>query len=78
MLARTILRNHSHDTDNTYRVGCGHPVGATGVRQIADLWGQMQGRCNAHQVMPLPRLGVAANLGGDDKTAVVTILKSCA
>jgi hypothetical protein len=35
-------------------VGFGHPVGATGVKQLVELWRQMKGRCGDYQV-PSPR-----------------------
>jgi acetyl-CoA acetyltransferase len=58
-------------------LGCGHPVGATGVRQIAEIVQQMQGRAPAGvQLVPPPRRGLSANLGGDDKTAVVSVLEN--
>jgi acetyl-CoA acyltransferase len=55
-------------------VGFGHPVGATGVKQILEIWRQMKGRCGDYQVRGDLRYGVTANMGGDDKTAVVTVL----
>jgi acetyl-CoA acyltransferase len=55
-------------------VGFGHPVGATGVKQILELHRQMKGVCGDYQVPRSLELGLAANMGGDDKTAVVTIL----
>jgi acetyl-CoA acyltransferase len=55
-------------------VGFGHPVGATGVKQLVELWRQMHGRCGDYQLAKPPRIGLAANMGGDDKTAVVTVL----
>lgn len=55
-------------------VGFGHPVGATGVKQIIELFRQMKGECGEYQVAVPPEIGVAANLGGDDKTAIVTVL----
>lgn len=57
-------------------VGFGHPVGATGVKQVVELVRQMKGQCGAYQVPGTPRLGLAANMGGDDKTSVVTILRA--
>ncbi len=44
----------------------GHPVGATGVAQIADVVGQMRAG--------LGDLGLAQNLGGTGATSVVTVL----
>jgi acetyl-CoA acyltransferase len=56
-------------------VGFGHPVGATGIKQILEIHRQMKGRCGDYQVPTLPRLGLTANMGGDDKTVVVSILR---
>ncbi len=58
-------------------VGFGHPVGATGVKQLLEIHRQMKGLCADYQMKHVPTIGVAANMGGDDKTAVVTILKNC-
>ncbi len=51
----------------------GHPVGATGVAQICDLFAQI--RCEAGE-MQLKRnsLGLAQNLGGSGASCVVSIL----
>ena len=57
-------------------VGFGHPVGATGVKQILEIHRQMHGLCGDYQVPNRPTVGLAANMGGDDKTAVVTILRA--
>jgi acetyl-CoA acyltransferase len=35
---------------------------------------QMKGRCGRYQTPVPPALGLAANMGGDDKTAVVTVM----
>jgi len=57
----------------------GHPVGATGVLQIAELIDQLRGRADGRQVDPVPRLALAHNAGGfvegDNAAAVVTILE---
>ena len=52
----------------------GHPVGATGVAQIAELTWQLQGRAGARQVAGA-RLGLAHNGGGSlgNETAVMNI-----
>ena len=52
----------------------GHPVGATGVKQVLEVARQMRGQCGDYQLETPPTLGVAANMGGDDRTAVVTLL----
>ena len=58
-------------------VGFGHPVGATGVKQLIEIHRQMKGQCADYQMNSIPEWGIAANMGGDDKTAVVSILKNC-
>jgi acetyl-CoA acyltransferase len=52
-------------------VGFGHPVGATGVKQVLELWRQMKGKCGDYQMSRFPSIGLTANMGGDDKTSVV-------
>jgi acetyl-CoA acyltransferase len=54
----------------------GHPVGATGVKQAVEVYRQMKGLCGDYQVTPAPPLGLSANMGGDDRTSVVTIYRS--
>ncbi|MEY3014133.1 MAG: hypothetical protein RIT45_2868 [Pseudomonadota bacterium] len=55
-------------------VGFGHPVGATGVKQLLEVHRQMKGLCGDYQISRSVELGLCANMGGDDKTAVVTLL----
>ncbi len=54
-------------------VGFGHPVGATGVKQAVEVFRQMKGLCGDYQVPSSPSVGVTANMGGDDRTAVVCV-----
>jgi acetyl-CoA C-acetyltransferase len=54
--------------------GCGHPVGATGVKQIVELVDQLKGRAGNRQVKQ-SRIGLSHNVGGSGATAVVHILK---
>jgi acetyl-CoA acyltransferase len=54
----------------------GHPVGATGVKQTYELLRQMKRRCGGYQIPGDVRVGLAANMGGDDRTAVVTIWRN--
>ncbi len=51
----------------------GHPVGATGIRQLADLTMQLRGGYGPLQVSGC-RTGLALNIGGSGATSVVTIL----
>lgn len=54
----------------------GHPVGATGVKQAVEIFRQQKGLCGAYQVKGRPTYGIAANIGGDDRTAVVTVYRN--
>lgn len=57
-------------------VGFGHPVGATGIKQVLEIYRQMKNQCGEYQIPDIPAFGLAANMGGDDKTAVVSIFKN--
>jgi acetyl-CoA C-acetyltransferase len=52
----------------------GHPVGATGIKQIGELFFQLTGTAENRQVEHAKH-GLAHNVGGSGGTAVVTILK---
>jgi acetyl-CoA C-acetyltransferase len=51
----------------------GHPVGATGVYQIAEVATQLRGEAGATQVQDA-RIGMAQNIGGSGATVVTHIL----
>ena len=53
----------------------GHPVGATGIKQICEIFLQLTGQANNRQVKNA-KYGLAHNVGGSGGTAVVTILSS--
>eukprot|EP01006_Ploeotia_vitrea_P009515 TRINITY_DN22474_c0_g1_i1.p1 TRINITY_DN22474_c0_g1~~TRINITY_DN22474_c0_g1_i1.p1 ORF type:complete len:415 (+),score=69.73 TRINITY_DN22474_c0_g1_i1:38-1282(+) len=55
-------------------VAFGHPVGATGVKQILEVHKQLKGQAGDYQVKNSPNYGITANMGGDDRTSVVSIL----
>ena len=83
--AKEMVRNGDLDIDGKLPcntggglVGFGHPVGATGVKQVLEVYRQMKGQCGDYQMSKTPEYGVTANMGGDDKTAVVSVLKNCA
>eukprot|EP01060_Flectonema_neradi_P002500 TRINITY_DN11554_c0_g1_i1.p1 TRINITY_DN11554_c0_g1~~TRINITY_DN11554_c0_g1_i1.p1 ORF type:complete len:437 (+),score=100.29 TRINITY_DN11554_c0_g1_i1:52-1311(+) len=58
-------------------VGFGHPVGATGVKQIIEIYRQFKGQCGEYQIKHKNlEYGLTANMGGDDKTAVVSLFKN--
>jgi acetyl-CoA acyltransferase len=54
----------------------GHPVGATGIKQPLEVARQMQGKCGDYQIPNPPKYGITANMGGDDRTTVVFILRN--
>ena len=51
----------------------GHPVGATGIKQIGEIFLQLTGQAENRQVKSA-KYGLAQNVGGSGGTAVVTIL----
>jgi len=55
--------------------GCGHPVGATGVKQIVEITQQLRGSAGKRQVKDA-RVGLTQNVGGSGATCVVHILKN--
>ena len=57
-------------------VGFGHPVGATGVKQAAEIFRQMKGLCGDYQVQRDLQTGLTMNMGGDDRTVVSLVLNN--
>ena len=56
-------------------VGFGHPVGATGIKQVAEIFRQMKGLCGDYQIGRPLDYGLTVNMGGDDRTVVATVLQ---
>ncbi|RXE55648.1 acetyl-CoA acetyltransferase [Methanoculleus taiwanensis] len=54
---------------------CGHPVGATGIKQIYEIVQQIRGEAGGRQVDA--NIGMAHNVGGTGATVVVHILGGC-
>jgi acetyl-CoA acetyltransferase len=54
----------------------GHPVGATGIGQLFEVWKQLRGEAGERQ-LPIKdlRIGAAHNLGGTGGTCTLTILE---
>jgi acetyl-CoA C-acetyltransferase len=52
----------------------GHPVGATGIYQIAEVVQQLRGEAGENQI-PDARIGMAQNIGGSGATVVTNILR---
>lgn len=80
---KDLIRNGETNLDGRIPVNTGggllsfgHPVGATGVKQIMEIYRQMKGQCGAYQLKKIPALGATINMGGDDKTAVSTVLQN--
>lgn len=57
-------------------IAFGHPVGATGVKQVLEVYRQMKGLCGDYQIPEKPRYGLTANMGGDDRTSVCMAFKN--
>jgi acetyl-CoA C-acetyltransferase len=51
---------------------CGHPVGATGIKQVAEIVAQLRGEAGARQVDA--EIGMTHNVGGTGATVVCNIL----
>jgi acetyl-CoA C-acetyltransferase len=54
---------------------CGHPVGATGIKQIVEIAEQLRGTAGKKQVKKA-KIGLTHNVGGSGAVAAVHILKS--
>jgi acetyl-CoA C-acetyltransferase len=52
----------------------GHPVGATGIAQIIELYEQLSGKAGGRQVANA-RIGLAQNMGGSGASCVIHILE---
>lgn len=53
---------------------CGHPVGATGIKQIVEITEQLRGIAGKRQVKGA-RIGLTHNVGGSGAVAVIHILR---
>ncbi len=53
---------------------CGHPVGATGIKQITEVTWQLRGEAEGRQIKDA-KIGLTHNVGGSGATSVVHILK---
>lgn len=54
-------------------IGCGHPVGASGVRMFLDLYKQVSGKANSYQLKKADN-GMMLNIGGSATTNFVFIV----
>lgn len=53
----------------------GHPVGASGIGQINEIWKQLRGEAGERQLPGSPRIGLTHNVGGSGQTCVVNIFE---
>jgi acetyl-CoA C-acetyltransferase len=53
---------------------CGHPVGATGIKQAVEVTWQLRGEADGRQVKDAD-IGMAHNVGGSGATAVIHVMK---
>merc|ERR1719444_278056 len=43
-------------------IAFGHPVGATGIKQIVEVYRQMKGQCGDYQMKTRPEVGLTVNM----------------
>ena len=55
-------------------IGVGHPVGASGVRMMLDLWKQLAQRAGSYQLQKKVRNGLMLNIGGSATTNYAFII----
>ena len=53
----------------------GHPVGASGVGQVLEIWKQLRGEAGQRQLPGNPNLGLTHNVGGTGQTCTVHIFE---
>ena len=53
----------------------GHPVGATGIGQLVEIWKQLNGLAGDRQAFGDLRIGLTHNVGGTGQTCVVNIFE---
>ncbi len=53
----------------------GHPVGASGVGQVVEIWHQLRGEAGERQIPGAPQIGLTHNVGGTGQTCIVNIFE---
>ncbi|MCX8198328.1 MAG: thiolase domain-containing protein [Candidatus Micrarchaeota archaeon] len=71
---RTALNSEISVNTSGGLKGCGHPVGATGVKQAVEIVWQLRGKADGRQVKDC-EIGMTHNVGGSGATAVVHIMR---
>jgi acetyl-CoA C-acetyltransferase len=54
---------------------CGHPVGATGIKQVVEITHQLRGEAGSRQVKNA-KIGLTHNVGGSGAVAVVHVFQN--
>jgi len=77
ILAGETAIEGSFPTNSSGGLKCkGHPVGATGVAQIVEVFKQLTGVAeNGRQIPNSPKIGMAQNMGGTGASSTVHILE---
>jgi acetyl-CoA C-acetyltransferase len=72
---KTSLNNHVSVNQRGGILGCGHPVGTTGVAQVAEISAQLSGKAGENQVKHC-KYGLVHNLAAAGSSATVMIMES--
>ncbi|MDP2638015.1 MAG: thiolase domain-containing protein [Candidatus Levybacteria bacterium] len=72
---RTLFKGSIITNSSGGLKACGHPVGATGIKQIAEIADQLRGNADKRQVEGA-KIGLAHNVGGSGTVAVIHILQN--
>jgi acetyl-CoA C-acetyltransferase len=72
---RTVLGGELPINTSGGLKACGHPVGATGVKQAVECVWQLRGQATGRQVKDA-HVGLSHNVGGSGATSVVHIYKN--
>jgi len=72
---RTALNSEISINTSGGLKGCGHPVGATGVKQAVEVVWQLRGTAEGGRQVKDAEIGLTHNVGGSGATSVIHIMK---
>ena len=72
---RTLFKGDIITNSSGGLKACGHPVGATGIKQIVEITEQLRGTAGKRQVKGA-KIGLTHNVGGSGAVAVIHILEN--
>lgn len=76
VMAGETLRTGKHPINTSGGLKAkGHPVGASGVGQVVEVWKQLRGIAGERQLAGNPKIGLTHNVGGTGQTCVVHIFE---